>query len=46
MLLKGGDKYKGETVDGVPHGSGILLFKDNQRTYIGEFLKGKREGKG
>jgi len=39
-----GAKYTGEIVDGAPHGRGALVTKYG--LYIGEFVRGKRQGKG
>ena len=39
-----GAKYTGETRDGAPHGRGALVTKFG--LYVGEFVRGKREGKG
>ena len=37
--------YRGEVLDGRPHGTGKLQYSDGSR-YEGEFRKGKREGFG
>jgi len=39
-----GAKYTGQIVDGAPHGRGALVTKFG--IYIGEFVRGKRQGKG
>ena len=39
-----GAKYNGEILDGAPHGRGALVTKYG--IYIGEFVRGKRQGKG
>lgn len=38
-------KYTGEQVDGVPNGKGKQFFEQGI-TYSGEFVNGKRHGKG
>jgi hypothetical protein len=39
-----GAKYTGEILDGAPHGRGALVTRYG--LYVGEFVRGKRQGKG
>ncbi|OMJ65195.1 hypothetical protein SteCoe_38859 [Stentor coeruleus] len=45
ILFDDGEKYKGETVNGIIHGFGKYWYKDGS-LYIGEFVKGKKHGIG
>lgn len=40
-----GGLYKGEMLDGRPHGKGITTFP-NGNTYEGDYMKGRRHGRG
>lgn len=38
--------YRGETINAVPHGKGILYDKKMKKEYKGEWLNGKYHGYG
>ena len=44
-LTKGGDGYKGEWKNGLPHGKGTFTWADGAK-HVGEFKDGKGHGKG
>ena len=45
ITFKNGDRYKGQILNGIPEGKGIIYFKSGNR-YEGQLRNGKQEGKG
>ena len=45
VVLKGGHRYKGELLNGLPQGKGTMLYPDGS-TYNGELKGGIRQGTG
>ena len=46
IVYSDGKYYIGELLNNQLHGKGILYYKDGKIEYDGDFIKGKREGKG
>ena len=46
IVFSDGKYYIGELLNNQLHGKGILYYKDGKIEYDGDFIKGKREGKG
>ena len=46
IVYSDGKYYIGELLNNQFHGKGILYYKDGKIEYDGDFIKGKREGKG
>ena len=45
-IYKNGIYYIGEMLNGIPHGKGIIYYKNGNIKYDGEFVNGKFEGNG
>ena len=46
MELKNGERYEGQCSGGVQHGYGTWYLKNGKKAYEGDWVNGKRQGKG